>query len=329
MLLETDILNGLTVVIPTYGRSDKILQSIYSCLHPEVFIVIVDDNGLNTDNQIATKKLIDSITSDYTDNLIYHALDTNSGACIARNKGIELAKTSVVTFLDDDDMLLVEETLQKLEYFENQIDFDICCSDMFSRFNGKEYQLPFCYFRGLTPIDLLLDGNCYTPMIMAKREALLRIGGFDNCKKYQDHVLMLKIHLSKLNVCYFDKPAFIHVDHDEYRISNKACSYQTVKFRFKYEFKLLNEIDLKPNEFNRLNNVISDRKSYLCFYFIVMPRLDTFIKRFIGTKRFLNSIQDNKSNLFIIVKSFFYALKTVDGLPFFIKRFAYKLKGKR
>lgn len=319
----------LTVVIPTYGRSDKILNSIYSCQHSNIYVVIIDDNGLDSPNQIATKNLIESLSSEYTTNLHYHALSVNSGACVARNKGIELAKTSVVTFLDDDDMLLVEETLQKLEHFGKQGDFDICCSDMLSRFNDKEYQLPFCYFRGVTPYDLLFDGNCYTPMIMAKRDALLKIGGFDNCKKYQDHVLMLKIHLSRLKVCYFDKPTFIHVDHDEYRISNKACSYQTVKLRFKYEFQLLSEIDLKSIEFNNLRDIINDRKKYLCFYFIIMPRLDTFTKRFIGTKRFLSGIRNSNNDLFIIIKSFFYALKTIDGLPFFIKRMAYKIKGKR
>ncbi|WP_157822192.1 glycosyltransferase family 2 protein [Shewanella sp. Actino-trap-3] len=106
-------MNKLTVVIPTYGRADKILQSIYSCMHPRIFIVVIDDNGLNTTNQIVTKKLIDSISSEFSNNLLYYALEVNSGACIARNKGIEIANTSVVTFLDDDDMLLIEETLDK------------------------------------------------------------------------------------------------------------------------------------------------------------------------------------------------------------------------
>ncbi|MGI2040133.1 glycosyltransferase family 2 protein [Shewanella frigidimarina] len=328
-MLESDMLNRLTVIIPTYGRSDKILQSIYSCLHPKIAIIIIDDNGLNSNNQISTKNLIDSITTDYTSNLSYHALDVNSGACIARNKGIELAKTAVVTFLDDDDILLAEDTLQKLEFFENQNDYDICCSDMFSKFNGKTYQLPFCYFRGLTPTDLLLDGNCYTPMIMAKRDALLRIGGFDNCKKFQDHVIMLKIHLYKLNVCYFDKPSFIHVDHDEYRISNNACSYQTVKLRFKYEFLLLNEIELVGKEFIDLRNVITERKKFLCFYFIVMPRLNTFVKRYLGTRKFFNKIGNNHNCIYVFMKSLFYALKTINGFPFVIKRIAYKIKGMR
>jgi glycosyltransferase involved in cell wall biosynthesis len=321
-------LNKLTVVIPTYGRADKILQSIYSCMHPRIFIVVIDDNGLNTTNQIVTKKLIDSISSEFSNNLLYYALEVNSGACIARNKGIEIANTSVVTFLDDDDMLLIEETLDKLDFFTQQTECDVCCSDMFSKFNGKNYQLDFCQFRGVTSYDLLEDGNCYTPMVMARKEALLLIGGFDNCKKYQDHVLILKIHLNDLNVFYFNKPTFIHVDHDEYRISNKTCSYQTVKLRFEYEYQLLENLELERDDYARLKSIITDRKSLLCFYYIVMPRLNTFIKRFIGTKRLFYSINKDESSLFVTFKSFLYALRTIDGLPFIIKRVAYRLKGK-
>ncbi|MGI2172552.1 glycosyltransferase family 2 protein [Shewanella ulleungensis] len=319
----------LTVVIPTYGRSDKILNSIYSCQHSNIYVVVIDDNGLDSPNQIATKNLIESLSSEYTTNLHYHALSVNSGACVARNKGIELAKTSVVTFLDDDDMLLVEETLQKLEHFSKQGDFDICCSDMYSKFNNSIYQMPFCYFRGLTHQEFLADGNCYTPMIMARKESLINIGGFDNCKKFQDHVLMLKIHLNNLNVCFFDKPSFIHIDHDEYRISNKACSYQTIKLRFQYEFELLNKINLEETDYHKLKDLIVQRKKYLCFYFIVMPRLNAFTKRFVGSKRFFNSKSKGENMAYVNIKSFLYALKTIAGLPFVIKRVAYFVKGKK
>ncbi|MCT8987051.1 glycosyltransferase family 2 protein [Shewanella phaeophyticola] len=333
MFIDDNTLSeGLTVVIPTYGRTEKILNSIHSCLHPKIFIIVIDDNGLNSPNQQATKKLIDSLSPKYTTNLVYYALDVNSGACIARNKGIELASTSVVTFLDDDDILLVEETLQKLEFFGQQVDSEICCSDMLSRFNGKEYQLPFCFFRGLTPISLLEDGNCYTPMIMAKKDLLKRIGGFDNCKKYQDHVLMLKIHLNNVKVCFYENATFVHVDHDEFRISNNPCSYQTVKMRFKYEFDLLEKIDLNVNKYNELKKIIVNRKRYLCFYFIMLPRFNGFKKCFLGTKRFLmsydNSNSNSKSKIYINYTSLLYALKTINGLPFIIKRSAYMLKGK-
>ncbi|MDO6619791.1 glycosyltransferase family 2 protein [Shewanella sp. 6_MG-2023] len=326
MLDKDNDVNKLTVVIPTYGRAEKILKSIHSCQHPDISIVVIDDNGLDTPNQVSTKALIDNVAPEFNGRLLYYALNDNSGACIARNKGIELTKSSIVTFLDDDDMLLVEATLAKLQFFNEHSEYDICCSDMYSKFNGKKYQLDFCHFKGTTPIELLEDGNCYTPMVMGRKKALMQIGGFDNCKKYQDHVLILKIHLSKLSVLFFKQPTFIHVDHDEYRISNTPCSYQTVKLRFEYEEKLLNSLNLDDAEYQRLKAIILYRKKYLCFYYIVMPRLNSFKKRFIGTKRFLYSIEQDGNAIFINGKSFFYALKTVTGLPLLIKRMAYKIK---
>lgn len=51
----------VSVVIPTYARSQYICRAINSVLnqtYQNIEIIVVDDNGENTDNQLATCKML-------------------------------------------------------------------------------------------------------------------------------------------------------------------------------------------------------------------------------------------------------------------------------
>ena len=94
LMNDKAFLDGVTVIIPTYGRSDKILSSIRSCNHPKIFIIVIDDNGRETANQKATEQLVNSLPPDYTGNLFYYALENNSGAILSMVGGIDYKTSS-------------------------------------------------------------------------------------------------------------------------------------------------------------------------------------------------------------------------------------------
>ena len=90
----------VSVVVPTYGRSDLLedaLRSIEAQTYPEVELIVVDDySPIPVEHLIADMDLsIDEVRC------LRH--EENRGANAARNTGIQEASGDVIAFLDDDD----------------------------------------------------------------------------------------------------------------------------------------------------------------------------------------------------------------------------------
>lgn len=103
-----------SVVITTYKRSEKLSKAIESILkqsYDNFELIIVDDNGKGTLEQIETEKIIKRYLNNKK--VKYLIQDENQGANIARNLGISKSLGEYILFLDDDDEFL----LNKLEKF--------------------------------------------------------------------------------------------------------------------------------------------------------------------------------------------------------------------
>ena len=103
--------NLITVIIPTYNRAHLIKDAAYSVLnqsYKNIELIIIDD--CSTDD---TAEVVKSINDP---RLNYHRLEKNSGACIARNKGIELARGDYISFNDSDDKWLENKLEEQLEF---------------------------------------------------------------------------------------------------------------------------------------------------------------------------------------------------------------------
>ena len=112
----------ISVVIPTYNREKTIKRAIDSILnqtYKDIEIIIVDD---------CSKDNTEEIIKQYKDNRIkYIKLDKNSGACAARNKGIELAKGQYIAFQDSDDYWKSDKLEKQLENMKKEkSDIDFC-----------------------------------------------------------------------------------------------------------------------------------------------------------------------------------------------------------
>lgn len=93
----------VSVVIPTYGRADLLIKTVNSVLqqtYDNIEIVVVDDNGKNTPNQLATESKLQTISDK---RLKYVPLDLNHGGSFARNVGARSSSGEYICFLDDDD----------------------------------------------------------------------------------------------------------------------------------------------------------------------------------------------------------------------------------
>jgi len=106
--LRSDEDRGISVVVPTCNRGDYLREAVQSALAQTVDIreVIVVDDASDHDPRPQL--------SDLGDKVKVHRLPTRSGANVARNVGIEMARGFWVALLDDDDIWLPEKTETQL-----------------------------------------------------------------------------------------------------------------------------------------------------------------------------------------------------------------------
>lgn len=99
----------VSVVIPTFNRSRKLIRAIKSCqtqTYTNIEIIVCDDHS--TDN---TVQLVENLIKNDSRIVLCHTKKNHKGANAARNEGILNAKGMYLCFLDSDDEL-TENSIQ-------------------------------------------------------------------------------------------------------------------------------------------------------------------------------------------------------------------------
>ena len=135
--------NLVSIIVPVYN-SEKFIKDTISTVQKQTYnnweLILVDD--ASTDNGI---NIIESYSqNDKRIKLI--KLETNSGAAIARNKGIEYANGEYIAFLDSDDLWHKEKLEKQLNFMKaNDYSFSFTgyeFADENGNGNGKIVQVP-------------------------------------------------------------------------------------------------------------------------------------------------------------------------------------------
>jgi glycosyltransferase involved in cell wall biosynthesis len=177
---------AVSVVIPAYNRADVIQGAIQSVLRQswEDFELIVVDDGSTDGTQDATRAIRDPRLR-----LIETA--RNMGASAARNLGVEEARGDWVAFQDSDDEWLplkLERQMGRLLAPGEDYVAAYCGMMILGEPDGSDgARLRARYFPG--PEETALEGDLLLPLLrtslistqtlVARREALRAIGGFD------------------------------------------------------------------------------------------------------------------------------------------------------
>ena len=94
----------VSVIIPSYNREKTIKRAVESGLnqtYKDIEVIVVDD--------CSSDKTIEILTSIKDKRFSYYKLDKNSGACVARNLGIEKVKGDYIFLHDSDDEWLPDK----------------------------------------------------------------------------------------------------------------------------------------------------------------------------------------------------------------------------
>ena len=196
----------VSVVIPTYGRSEllgRAIESVLAQTYSDMEIIVVDDNDKGSKDQLKTEHQIEHYIKNAQITYLKH--EKNAGGSAARNTGIKASKGKYVALLDDDDEWFPEKIEKQIAYFQsldNKVGV-IYCSYILEEFNGdKEY---IRSDKGDLTKELLMlefDPGASSTLVFRK-DVLQEIGYFDeNFERNQDLEILIRLCRNYLiNVC--------------------------------------------------------------------------------------------------------------------------------
>lgn len=222
--------NLVSIITPTFNCGSFISETIKSVLnqtYKDWELIIIDDQS--TDN---TKEVVESFSDP---RIKYYLLDKNSGAAIARNKALELAKGRWIAFLDSDD-------LWKPYKLEKQINF----------MTKNDYAFSYHKYHEIdeegNPLGITVKGKkkvgkfgmfsccwpgCLTVMYDRDKVGLIQI---EDIKKNNDSAMWLKV-IRKADCYFFDE------DLAAYRRRQNSITPADIFTKIKWHYILFKEAE--------------------------------------------------------------------------------------
>lgn len=169
----------ISVVIPAYNAVDTIVDALNSVVEqtsPVSEIIVVDD--ASTDN---TVQAIEHWTAMHPGRVQLIRQAKNTGPAGARNRGVHAASGTWIAFLDGDDAWLPDRIAHQSAVLEAHPDVALLCGTTVSNTLEKTIQeaLDVSRVKPLEIADLVSHNPIATSTVLAKRDALLKAGLFD------------------------------------------------------------------------------------------------------------------------------------------------------
>ena len=169
---------SVSVIIAAYNAEKFILETISSVLNQsfqDLEVVVIDDGSRDR-----TCEIVGEIPDSRVKLFPYE----NGGVAKARNRGIEHAQGKYISFLDHDDLWKADKMKAQVSALEKAPNAGVAYSWTINMYSQEE---PIRY-KKLAPVNF--NGNVYSQLllynfiangsnILAKKEAIASVGGFD------------------------------------------------------------------------------------------------------------------------------------------------------
>lgn len=236
----------ISVVIPTYKRPDKLCRAIDSVLlqdYVDYELIVVDDNGLGSDAQNETERILKQKYKDYRIRYIPNTKSLGGGG--ARNTGVTAAKGEYIAFLDDDEDWLPGKLTKQIDIIRKRT-HDTGVIDTGVNIIGSDGKIKYRSpdMHGWIFDDLISKSDKNAPKLstmLCRKTCLEEAGLFDpEFKSRQD----LDLYLRLSRICKFesiDEPLSNKRIDAETRISTNILSklqgYEKLHIKYIEEFK--------------------------------------------------------------------------------------------
>lgn len=228
-----------SIIIPSFGRPSQLKRAILSAknqTYQNTEILVVDDNGISTENSHETRAVVESCHCDKI-KLFQHSI--NLGGSAARNTGLDNSEGHYVSFLDNDDEFEPDK-------IEKQID---CLNSSKNKSLGVIVHHSFwknnqCVEVPRQPLLNNASAKIFSGELnlgigstfLCPKSLMQKINGFDNSfKRHQDLEMFLRF-LDRFNFVFLPEPLTrIHID-DSSNIPQAKDLYK-IKLQFFEKFK--------------------------------------------------------------------------------------------
>ena len=169
------MLNDISVVIPAYNSERFVADAIESALgqsHPPAEVIVIDDGSTD-----GTAEVVRS----FSDRVHYHYQE-NGGIGRARNKGVELARCTFLSFVDSDDCWTENKLSLQLQEFNRDPELDMVFGQALQVVTGDAWDNRKILSQSKLEPALVPGG------ILVKRESFLRVGSFRSDTKVGEFI---------------------------------------------------------------------------------------------------------------------------------------------
>lgn len=186
----------ISVIIPTHSGSRVITRAVDSALkqtYPNIEVIVVDDNGRGTVEQVATEIEMQKYVTDNRVKYISHEYSLHGSA--ARNTGERYSKGEYIALLDDDDYFLPNNLLEHYDTFLAHNDsYGVTYCGMHIIRDGIEEDI-IAPNEGDVLVEFLLGKiRVGSSLVMIRRRVYDEFNGFDETfKRHQDWEFLTRI----------------------------------------------------------------------------------------------------------------------------------------
>src|SRR5699024_3619566 len=164
---------------------NETIESVLNQTYKNWELIIVDDCSTDSTEEI----IKDYVLND--SRIKYCKLTKNSGAAVARNKGIELSKGKYLSFLDSDDIWNKKKLSIQIKYMEEN-DINFTCTSYNKISESGEPLNQIISPNSISDYDGILKKNPGNSTVIYNCHALGKFK-IPNIKKRNDYVLWLKV----------------------------------------------------------------------------------------------------------------------------------------
>ena len=180
----------VSIIISTHNRANRLKKAIQSVLdqsYQDFEIVVVDD--ASTDSTEFVAKAFEDKRIKYIKRAKNFGNDTKP-----KNEGILASTGEYIAFLDDDNTFRPDHLQALLTVLEKEPRYALSYGDRWINDENKEIPPQMGVFSEFDPGVLLVRNYIDTSDVLVRREALFRVGGFDETqKKYIDWNLWVRL----------------------------------------------------------------------------------------------------------------------------------------
>jgi glycosyltransferase involved in cell wall biosynthesis len=302
----------VSIIMPTYKRSDFITESIKSVLSQtfkDFTLIVINDGGSDE---------IEDILRNFQDNRIEYLKIPHKGLSGALNTGLMFSESKYISYLDDDD-IYYSDHLETLVTFLEEENRSVAYSDCYcarqEKIDNKYITLSkdVIYSRDFDPWQILVRNYIPVLSIMHRRDCIFSTGYFnEKLPLVMDWELWA--HMAQ-------KFEFYHIKKitGEYRVRNDKTNMSSDRLRMKVYYELVRKYLMDKYILQNLKNFIH-KGDY--------ERTAELLRIYLG--EYPSSVKLHFLQGFCHFKAgnLYYALKSCNrGINYFIQPFLDEING--